>query len=250
MREVLRLWAVLRPLQGRIIVMAVLTTVTALLGSSIPWFYRELINFLTNEQISAWLAWLVPEGASVVTTLFVLVAAYLGVLLVEDILFGISQYLSPTARAASWQMINLESLERIQRLSMSFFYARPAGAVFEKINAGAREGFRVIQIITIDIWPTLIRFAVAVWSVSILNMPMAIGLGGVMVLFAVRISSYKFKIYDNGPINLSKNATTNIKSPTVKLFSTNTKYPPYPYTMATATFHNNSCARCSTDTHK
>lgn len=181
MQEIKRVLATVKPIHPALGMILVLATLEALLGSAIPWLYREVINFLTLGELSGWFGRFVPQNNGVVFTLMVLVSLYVGVLFIEDVFARVRIYIENMTRLRSWYLMREAVLNKLQALSMPFFYRNSPGALAEKINSGIRETFPVVQIVLVEIWPTIFKFFVAVIAISFINKWIAMGLAVVMV---------------------------------------------------------------------
>ena len=185
MKEIRRLLPILKPIHSALAGILFLSTAEAILASSIPWIYREVINFLTYGELSRLFRDIIPTGFDQVGVLLSLVGIYLVILFTEDISSTLRFYSEDITRMRSWSLLRVESLARLQALSMPYFYTNAPGAIAEKINAGLREAFPAIQIIMADVWPTLVKFLIAVVTISFINKWIALGLAVVMVAYSI-----------------------------------------------------------------
>ncbi len=193
MQEIRRLLEIFRPLRWSMFLLFIASTSVAIVGSTIPWIYREVINFLTTGNISDLFANFIPYPAPQLTTLIYLLGIYFVVLFVDDILSLVRRYLNPTLHARAWAILRVESIRKLQTLSMPFFYKTPPGALVEQIGPGTRESFPIIEIILVEIWPIFIRLVLAITAIAVINSLMGVMLGVLMVLYAV-VSLYKSRV--------------------------------------------------------
>ncbi|MDD5606213.1 MAG: ABC transporter ATP-binding protein [Patescibacteria group bacterium] len=160
MKEIKRIWFESKPLHPALWGMLGLSVLVALLDLVAPWFYRELVNFLTTGQASPFFARFLPTENGVLFLLW-WVVIYFGIDLIT-ITAGQAKFFVMSLTGTRAQILfSYKTLERLQQLSISFFDKTPPGWIRERVYGGIREIFGILQSLIVDVLPLVINLVVA-----------------------------------------------------------------------------------------
>lgn len=155
------------------VLLAVSITAT-LLNLITPWLYREMINFLTTQQLSSLFGrYLANENP--LTVLMWLVAIYFVINLITDTVFEIRFYLENIAGTKSSVFWTNQTMQRLHQLSLSYFEKTAPGWLRERVMDGIREVFGVTRSMVVEIVPPIVTFLVATYILARFNLTLSFG---------------------------------------------------------------------------
>ena len=145
--------------------MLFLSIVSTLIGLMTPWVYREIVNFLTEQNLSPFFDRLIPTD-SAMGVLWWLVLIFFSINLLSTGTNELKHYVLGVTGMRSNTMFAQRTLEKLQLLSVAYFDKTSPGWVRERIFSGIREIFGILRSIIADVLPllvTLVTAAVVLW---------------------------------------------------------------------------------------
>ncbi|MFH0905153.1 MAG: ABC transporter ATP-binding protein [bacterium] len=160
-KELKRILAESKPMYPALLVILVLSLIEVALTMISPWFYRELVNFLTTQTLSPIFARLIDINQGQVHVLVWLVIYFLLNSSVRDLVNWVSYYLEGVTGSRSYLYFAYRSLQRVHQFSVSYFEKISPGWLRERIFDGVRGIYGILQSVIVDILPPVLTFAIA-----------------------------------------------------------------------------------------
>jgi ATP-binding cassette, subfamily B, bacterial len=136
MKYLLRVIPYLRPYWHLATIMAVLTVLSGLIGLAGPWPLSMMLdNVLGSHELPPWLAPFFDLHKSRVPLLVALVAAYLGIVLIEHLLTVVGNYVDTSLDQGMVLDFRCDLFQHAQRLSLAFHDRRRSGMLIYVINS-------------------------------------------------------------------------------------------------------------------
>lgn len=161
MKELKRLIVEAKPFYGSLSGVGILSLISTGIGLTSPWLYRELINFLTTHKLSAVFNQIIPTNDQTLI-LFWLVGLSFGIDIVRMIVNELEWYIQTLSSAKAWYYYVLKSIRKLHEFSISYFEKKAPGWLWERIQYGTGEIYRIARSILVEILPIAVNFTVAV----------------------------------------------------------------------------------------
>jgi len=170
-----RLLIEMKPMYPALLLITALALAGAGLSLVAPWIYREVVNFLTTQKLSAVFDRII-QPTEPVAVLMWLVGMFAVVWFVNELMSALESYMQTIAGSQSFYFFSLKSFEKLQTLSVSFFDKTSPGALRERISAGVNEMFGITRNLIVEILPIIFTFVVALVVLMKFDFKMSLGL--------------------------------------------------------------------------
>lgn len=192
MNDIKRILVESRPMHKALWGILVLAVISTLLGLTFPWVYREIVNFLTEQQLSPFFAQFIAMDNSL-TVLLWLAAIFFGIDMINGAVSHFKYYLINITGTRSNTIFAQKSLEKLHRLSVSFFDKTSPGWIRERIFGGIREIFGILVSLIVDLLPLVLTLIITSVVLVMYNPVLASVFLGVIPFFVV-ISIWRAKV--------------------------------------------------------
>ncbi|MBN2585182.1 ABC transporter ATP-binding protein [Patescibacteria group bacterium] len=193
MKDFKRLFVETKPLHPVLLVILLLAIIGSLLEMATPWLYREIVNFLTSQNLSELFARYLGDKSKT-EILFWLIGIYFAIDLINSGLIGqVRFYLDAITGVRSNLLLTKKSLGRILSMSVGFFEKKAPGMLSARMNSGISEIFGIVRSLVVSITPLVINFTIAVVVMFMFSKPLSLVFAIVAPIYVV-ISIWRARI--------------------------------------------------------